>query len=59
MFEDLPLIVYQPVLWSFVGAADILIDLTITGLPVIILHGIQMNRSKKTNATIAFAGRML
>lgn len=56
---DLPLLVDQPAFWGFINTLDILIDIGVTVLPVIILQRVQMTRTRKMNANLAFAGRML
>lgn len=45
--------------WGFISTLDILIDIAVTVLPVIILRRVQMTRTRKMNAILAFAGRML
>ena len=56
---DLPLTVNQPAFWGFISTLDILIDIGVTILPVIILQRVQMARTRKMNAILAFSGRML
>jgi hypothetical protein len=49
----------QIAFWDTVGALDILIDAAIMGLPIMIVHHLQLPLSKKTAVVSAFSFRLL
>jgi len=49
----------QIAFWDTIGALDILIDVTITGLPILIVRHLQLPLSKKAAVVSAFSFRLL